>query len=303
MRRLALLVAGALAGCHGGGDDPPAPPPCIRTTAGAPWLAFSSARAGTFDIWVARADGSCLAAVTSGPGDDLFPSYGPGGRIAYGRDGKLRLHDLDSGDDWPLAVGTAAAGLYATAPSFSPDGTRVAFEGRPAGATFAQVFVAPAVGGDPVALTTVAAVNAVPAWSPDGAKVFFVSTRDGAYDVYTAPAAGGAATRVTTRSRIVGRPAPAPDGAALYYARTVPNTDATEIVRFALADGAITVVTSTATSDLEPAVSPAGDLLAVSSSRSGRPDVWLEPLQAGGRPGQVTRDGVPAGLPSFAPAR
>jgi dipeptidyl aminopeptidase/acylaminoacyl peptidase len=61
-----------------------------------------------------------------------------------------------------------------TAPHYSPDGTRMAFISTRNGA--AQVYIAPAVGGEPKQMTTLAAgVQAPLIFSPDGRRVAFVS--------------------------------------------------------------------------------------------------------------------------------
>lgn len=297
MRRLALLVLAALAACDGPQDDP-----CELAASGAPWLAFSARRAGSYDLYLSRADGSCQKQVTSDPANDLFPSYGPGGLIAYASDRNvhagLRLHDLHTSRDWALSIGS----LTATYPAFSPDGTRIAFEGKLPGAAADDLWVVPVAGGDPVQLTTSAASDAGPVWSPDGTStIYFVSTRDGQYDVYGVPVAGGPAARVTTGSRIIGKPAVSPDGRALYFARTVQGQATTEVVRFVLATRATELVTSQ--QDSEPSLSPAGDRLAVRSFRGGQSDLYVVNAADGSAPVQLTTDAASDGAPSFAPAR
>lgn len=298
-RRFAPLVLAVLAAaCHRSTSAPDRR--CDLESPGAAWLAFASSRVGTYDILLARADGTCVAPVTSGTGTDLFPSFGPGWKIAYASDRtgltSVWVHDLKTSDEWILPVGTLAA----TSPAFSPDGTKLAFEGRLPSSLNADIYVVPAAGGDPVQLTTSAAADAGPAWSPDGTRIYFVSTRDGVYDVYSLPAAGGDATRVTTRSGIAGKPAVSPDGLYLYFTRSA-SSGGTEVVRYTLADGTTTAVTSQ--SDSEPAISPAGDRLAVRSFRNGHADLFVVGAADGATPVQITNDVASDGAPSFAPAR
>lgn len=294
MRRLIpAVVAAALAACSH-------PDRCDLEEGGAPWLTYTSLRGESFGLWLARADGTCVRALTAPQGNDAFPSFGPGWRIAYARAADLRrvlrIHDVAAADDWVVNVGTA---LAPTAPAFSPDGNRIAFEGERVGTLRSDVYVVPAAGGDPVALTTTGD-NSGPAWSPDGASsIYFVSTRDGAYDLYAVPVAGGASVRLTTRSGIVGKPAVSPDGLALYYAR--PATGGNEVVRLDLATGAVAVVSSAR--DAEPALSPAGDRLAVSSRRAGGADLYVLDPANGAVRARITADGAANGAPSFAPAR
>ena len=221
MRSLAAFVLAALAACSAYPGEG-----CVGDAPDAPWLAFASNRTGNYEIFVARADGSCARQVTDDPAQDLYPSFGPAGRIAYRSDRNLRvgirIHDLPTGQDWALEVGTLAA----TAPAYSPDGTRIAFEARSPGSATSDVFVVPAAGGVPTRLTDDLSDDAGPAWSPDGATVYFVSTRAGPYDVFSVAATGGAAARVTTGSRIVGKPAHrARRGGALLFTHRVGGDD------------------------------------------------------------------------------
>jgi TolB protein len=311
----AALVAPAMPGCGEGrslvprgsadGEPPPIhepdPDPCARTTEGAPWLVFASRRSGSYDLLVARADGTCVAAITSGPAEDLHPSWGPGDVVAFTSDrgGALRiwLHDLATGEDSQLAAGD----LRATTPVFSPDGAWIAFEGSAAGATQSDVHVVAAEGGIPVAITSGGQDDGGPAWSPDAMTLYFVSNRSGAHDVYSAPAAGGTATRMTTGSRIVGRPVVTPDGAALLYARTVSGSTATEIVRLDLATRAVTAVSSQ--DDSEPAIDPSGTLIALRSFRSGAANLFVASAANGANALAITDDAASDGAPAFAPVR
>lgn len=305
MRSLVAILAAALAACSDGGGDapPPLPPPgpgaCELETPGAPWLTFATNRAGTYDLALARADGTCQRAITTGSASDLYPSFGPGWRIAYRSAGAggivLRMHDLKTAQDWPIQVGT----LTVTSPALSPDGTKLAFEAHTPDSIAPDIYLVATTGGDPVQLTTHAAADAGPAWSPDGTRVYFVSTRDNQYDVYWVPSYGGTVTRVTTGSGITGKPAVSPDGLALYYARTPPGS-VSQVVRYTLATGAIEVVTNQ--SDSEPSVSPAGDRLAVRSFRDGMANLWVVGALDGTDPVQLTTSLASDGAPSFAPA-
>lgn len=304
MRRLQpffIAIAAALAACSGGGGTPAPPPPpppdaCALETAGAPWLTFASLRSGSYDLWLTRADRTCLRQITRGAASDLYPSFGPGWRIAYASNQTIRMHDLKTSDDWVVPLGT----LKATNPALSPDGSLIAFEGHTADSLSPDIYLVSTTGGDPIQLTTDAAADAGPAWSPDGARIYFVSTRDRVYyDVYWVPSGGGAATRVTTASGITGKPAVSPDGLALYYTRW-PSGGAAQVVRRGVADGALTVVTNQ--SDSEPSVSAAGDRLAVRSFRDGKANLWVVGALDGADPVQITTDAVSAGAPSFAPA-
>jgi Tol biopolymer transport system component len=298
-RAVAATIAWvALAACAGAdrAEPPIRVPSCTPGSAGAPWLAFSSRRTGNYEIWRARADGTCLAQVTVSPSADLDPSW-VGSDIAFASDrggaAGIWVHHLATGDEAALETPGLAS---AASPALSPDGTLVAFEGR-VGSGAPDVYLIPSAGGTPVALAAHDAADGGPAWSADGARVFFVSTRSGAHEVWSAPAAGGDPEQVTTGSRIVGKPAPTPDGAALLFARTVAGGVAAEVVRLELASGIVAVVTSA--DDSEPAVAPAGDRVAVRSFRRGHGDVVVLGLDGSGAVA-LTDDEASDGAPAFA---
>jgi len=65
-------------------------------------------------------------------------------------------------------------------------------------------------------LTTVAAPDEDPAWSPDGSRIAFVSRRDGNAEIYVMNADGSGATRLTNSGGE--QPAWSPDGAKIAFA-------------------------------------------------------------------------------------
>jgi TolB protein len=85
-------------------------------------------------------------------------------------------------------------------PSWSPDGTRIAFTSRRDG-NF-EVYVMNADGSGQTNITNNPANDSGPEWSPDGTRIAFSSrrdgNRDGNYEVYVMDADGTDQTRVTT---------------------------------------------------------------------------------------------------------
>lgn len=84
--------------------------------------------------------------------------------------------------------------LWMRYPAISPDGTTIAFAYK------GDLYCVPANGGEARQLTTHAAYDSQPIWSPDGKKIAFTSNREGSLDVYVISAKGGAPTRLTTHS-------------------------------------------------------------------------------------------------------
>jgi len=295
VRGIAAVAAAGLLSC-----SPAAPDPCALDAPGAAWLAYASRRAGDYDLRISRADGTCDRALTSGPGDDLLPSWSPSGLVAYAAVREagvgIRLRDVATGADRALDVGA----LHATSPAFSPDGAQVAFEAHLPGTAATDVYVVSAAGGAPTRLTDHAADDAGPAWAPDGKALYFVSARTGEYDVFSVPVAGGPATQVTTRSGILGKPAVSPDGRALALARVSPATGRTEVATLDLETGATAVVT--AEDDSEPAFNAGGGGLAVRSLRFGNPEIVMVEAAGTGSLLRLTHDAAADGTPAIAPA-
>ena len=81
--------------------------------------------------------------------------------------------------------------LWMRYPAISPDGSTIAFAYK------GDLYCVPANGGEARQLTTHAAYDSQPIWSPDGKKIAFTSNREGSLDVYVISAKGGAPTRLT----------------------------------------------------------------------------------------------------------
>ena len=95
------------------------------------------------------------------------------------------------------AMGLQAANetpLWMRFPAISPDGQTIAFSYK------GDLFCVPTAGGQARQLTTNAAYDARPVWSPDGTRIAFASDREGSLDVYVMNREGGAPVRVTTHS-------------------------------------------------------------------------------------------------------
>lgn len=75
---------------------------------------------------------------------------------------------------------------YSRSPTWSADGTMIAFDSRPTGN--AHLYLAPSNGGTAVQLTSGEAAYSDPQWSPDGKWLYFSSTRSGKFEIYRSPA-------------------------------------------------------------------------------------------------------------------
>jgi TolB protein len=205
------------------------------------------------------------------------------------------VYDLASGQESGIPV----RDVTPASPSFSRAGTWMAFESRVDGLR-SDLFTVPATGGTATALTTGPGNSAGATWSPDGATLYFVSSRTGAFLVYSMDSSGGNQVALPGTAGVLGRPALSPDGTTLAYAR-MGSGGVAEVVAYRLPAGPPRVVTSQGDSD--PAFCPTGARLAVSSNRGGTPAIWMVDVADGGNAVRVTDPGRAAadGQPAFRP--
>ena len=115
-------------------------------------------------------------------GKKLFVPYLPGlsaEGLAFSKDGsRLAYVKVPEGTLWQSkADGTDAreltfAPMQAGLPSWSPDETQIAFSGREQGKSW-DIYVVPAEGGNPTAVTAGDNDDLNPTWSPDGEELAF----------------------------------------------------------------------------------------------------------------------------------
>jgi Tol biopolymer transport system component len=164
---------------------------------------------------------------------------------------------------------TATGG--AVAPSFSPDGSRIAY------ASGADIWVMHADGTHKVNLTHNAKNNADPTWSPDGTKIAFVSTRDVfPGEIYSMPAGGGTPHRITHNAMTERNLNWSPKGTTIAFDASGPGaTGNSQIYSASVATGAVTNLSKNSSNDFAPDYSPDGALIVFVSDRQDGGNLWL----------------------------
>jgi len=146
-------------------------------------IAFTSNRiaANNFEIFRMKANGTLQTRLTTSVGADQSPTWSKdGSKIAFAssRDGNFEIYSMPSsgGAATRLTDGNSSAD---TQPAFSPDGSLVAFTSDRDGTANTNIFTISATGtqGGLQRLTTATARDEDAAWSRDGLRLVFMSTR------------------------------------------------------------------------------------------------------------------------------
>ncbi|MGD8727016.1 MAG: Ig-like domain-containing protein, partial [Gemmatimonadales bacterium] len=138
-------------------------------------------------------------------------------------------------------------------------------------------------------LTTHSARDGQPAWSTDGGRIAFASTRDGNSEIYVMDGDGSGLARLTASDGDDSEPAWSPDGTKIAFRsdRTgsseiyVMNADGTNPIR----------LTNQTAVDSDPAWSPDGSKIAFVSNREGNDGIYVVSADGSGVT-RLTSDGV-----------
>ncbi len=195
-------------------------------------IAFASDRDGNLEIYVMGIDGGNLRRLTNNPDGDWDPSWSPDGkRIAFmsGRDGHVDGHGAPipeiyvmdaNGDNQKNLTNNPSADR---SPSWSPDGSRIAFMSDRDGGY--DIYVMDADGSNQQNLSNHPFSDRNPSWSPDGAQIVFSARRDGhveneaaiTHEIYVMGANGGNQRNLTNDRHNDRSPSWSPDGKRLAF--------------------------------------------------------------------------------------
>ena len=207
-------------------------------------LAVSRTVEGNTDIYLLNAeDGSGTERLTTHPAADRGPAWSPdGSMIAFNSDRsgseQVWRSNVQAGT-WGYNLSQLTQddpqGRVNNFISWSPDGRWLAFEAD-RDRDDPEIYLANAVdGSNQQRLTFTRALDEVPAWSPDSARILFSSDMHGEplsrdYDIYIMQADGTEQRRLTFTEGAASYPSMSADGGLIAYSYSEPGTEASSIM-------------------------------------------------------------------------
>lgn len=256
-----------------------------RLVVGVTWTAdsrdvvFSSNREGEFALWKVPVSGGTVQRVTVGDDNSYSPAISrQGNLLAYshgnGRWDIIRV-DLRSSARKVLTDQLLSSNEQDSAPQFSPDGKRIAFQSWRSGSQ--EIWTCSADGSDPAQLTSFGgALTGSPRWSPDGHQIAFDSRPDGHAHIYLTSPDGGTPRPITRGESNDIVPSWSPDGGTIYFGSNRSGTY--QIWKILLAGGTPQRVTSQG--GMIAQVSPDGQWIYYSKPQTS--GLWRIPMAGGG---------------------
>ncbi len=175
----------------------------------------------------------------------------------------------------------------------SPDGNNLALELAEAGGEEADVWIHNLARGTLNRLTTDPAEDQTPLWTQDGRQVVFGSNRDGAPGIYRRNADGSGETERLFTARdaqdLIAN-SWSPDGETLVV--VIRDDNQNDLAHLSVADEpALTSLTESDVLETRADLSPDGNWIAYSSTRSGRNEIYVERFPDLGARQLISTDG------------
>jgi TolB protein len=260
-------------------------------------IVFASRRAGrSKEIWVMSVDGFETTQLTSNRTINLAPSWSPNaGSILFTsyQDGNPSLYRLDLSSRSERRL-SSIRGLNLGG-RWSPDSQHLALSLERGGN--ADLYLLDANGQIARQLTKHPEIDVSPTWSPDGKRLAFVSSRVGGPQIYVMNADGSGERRLTFQGSYNTSPSWSPKGDFIAY---VSRDRGFNIFTIHVESGQVRQVTSGQGNNEDPSFSPDGRYLVFSSTRLGKPVLFLSDA-TGAHQVQLTKSGGDDSSPAWSP--
>jgi TolB protein len=152
-------------------------------------------------------------------------------------------------------------------------------------------------GYGPRRVTADRSISLMPALSPDGTKVLYVSEKSGTWRLYEVELASGRRTAARAIGGTVVSPSWQPNGDGYVVAA---NVDGNQEIFHVRGDGRAKRLTRNPADDVSPVYSPDGKRIAFTSSRGGSPQIYAMSAR-GGRAKRISFGGPYNSEPSWSP--
>ena len=190
--------------------------------------------------------------------------------------------------------GTVPAPSSDSFPSFSPDGTRIAFGSN------GNIWIVNSDGTNPMQMT-ISGADLAPEWSPDGTKLTFTSSRSGSYQVWTMNQDGTNQVNISNSSSQDGFSIYSPDGTKIAFERSPSATNPVGRIWTMNPDGSGQMqITAGPGNDERPTYSPDGTTIAYSTNGDGNYEIY-KIAATGGLATRLTNNTASDRYPTWAP--
>ena len=228
--------------------------------------------------------------------NEAYFSVSETGVLVYqsGGAGKTQLVWFDRSGKQPSAPGPP--GEYSF-PALSPDEKRVAIGRSDAQTGGFDIWLQDLARGIPSRFTFYPGSDVYPVWSPDGSRIVFGSSRDGAWSLYQKLSSGAGSEEAMLKSSDRIWPSDwSLDGRFILYTQTSPNTLGDLWLIPLFGDRQPIPFLQTKFNERNGVFSPDGKWIAYQSDDSGSYQVWVQSFPAGSK-WQVSSEG--GSLPRF----